>query len=106
MQPDEAALALTAFAAVGDEAVMRIQSHVTVAGLTGAELTNFLLECTDAGYQRWWPGVHLHLHSHAAGAVDHVGDEIFMDEFIGDRRLRMTAVVVDAEPGRKIAWQM
>ncbi len=57
--------------------VLTIQSQVTVPGLTGAEITKFLLECTDAGYQKWWRGVHLHLYSHAAGSVDHVGDEIW-----------------------------
>ncbi len=86
--------------------MLTLESRVTVPGLTGAEITTFLSECTDAGYQQWWPGVHLHLHSLTAGGGAHLGDEIFMDEFIGTRRLRMTAVVVEAEPGRKIMWQM
>ena len=86
--------------------MLTIQSQVTVPGLTGAEITSFLLECTDAGYQKWWPGVHLHLYPLTTGGVGHLGDETFMDEFIGARRLRMAAVVVDAEPGRKIVWQM
>ncbi len=86
--------------------MLTIRSEVTVPGLTGAEVTDFLSECTDAGYQKWWPGVHLHLRPVAVGNVDHVGDAVFMDEFIGKRRLRMTAVVVEAEPGRKIVWQL
>jgi hypothetical protein len=86
--------------------VLTIESQVTVPGLTGAEVTSFLLDCTDTGYQKWWPGVHLHLHPLAAGGAGHVGDEVFMDEFIGTRRLRMTGVVVLVDAGRKIVWQM
>lgn len=86
--------------------MLAIKSRVTVPGLTASQVTSFMLDCSDAGYQKWWPGVHLHLHHLASGSADHVGDEVFMDEFIGSRRLRMTAVVVHAEPGRRISWQM
>jgi len=86
--------------------VLTIESQVTVPGLSAAEVTSFLLDCADAAYQAWWPGVHLHLLPLAAGDPDHVGDEVFMDEFIGTRRLRMTGVVIHAEPGRKIVWRM
>jgi hypothetical protein len=86
--------------------VLAIESRVTVPNLTASEVTRFMLDCSDATYQKWWPGVHLHLHPLAPGGADHVGDTVFMDEFIGSRRLRMTGVVVHAEPGRKISWQM
>ena len=86
--------------------MLTIQSQVTVPGLTGTEITSFLTECTDAGYQRWWPGVHLHLLPVAVGDNTHVGDEAVMDEFIGTRHLRMAVVIVEAEPGRRIVWQM
>jgi len=89
--------------------MLAIESRVTVPVLTASEVTGFLLDCSDAAYQKWWPGVHLHLHLHlyplASGRADHVGDTVFMDEFVGSRRLRMTAVVVHAEPGRKISWR-
>jgi hypothetical protein len=29
-----------------------------------------------------------------------------MDEFVGSRRLRMTGIVVEVEPGRRIVWQL
>ena len=86
--------------------MLTIESQVTVAGLTGAEVTDFLLQSNDAAYQAWWPGVHLQLHPVAAGRADHIGDTVFMDEFIGTRRLRMDAVVTEVERGRKLAWQM
>ncbi|MFN8032926.1 MAG: hypothetical protein U0Q47_06445 [Mycobacterium sp.] len=79
---------------------------MTVPRLTASEVIRFLLECSDAAYQRWWPGVHLHMHQHAGGRADHVGDAVFMDEFIGSRRLRITGVVIQVERDRKIVWQM
>ena len=85
--------------------MLTIESRATVTGLSGTEITRFLLDCTDVRYQAWWPGVHLQLHPLAAGGVDHVGDVVFMDEIIGWRHVRMTGVIVEAEPGRKIVWQ-
>ncbi|PND58083.1 hypothetical protein CRM90_08795 [Mycobacterium sp. ENV421] len=101
-----AAIALMERDIAGGPTVLTIRSDVTVPGLTAAEVTGFLSDWTDAAYQKWWPGVHRHLHPVGAGRSGHVGDEAFMDEFIGKHRLRMTAVVVEAEPGRKIVWQM
>ena len=86
--------------------MLTIESRVIVPELTGAEITAFLLDCTDVGYQAWWPGVHLQLHPLAAGGVDHVGDVVLMDELIGRRHVCMTGVVIAAEPGRKIVWQL
>ena len=34
-----------------------------------------------------------------------VGDVVRMDEYVGRRRLRLSAVVVEAEPGRRIVWR-
>ena len=33
-----------------------------------------------------------------------MGDVVRMDEYVGRRRLRLSAVVVEAEPGRRIVW--
>jgi hypothetical protein len=35
----------------------------------------------------------------------YVGNVIVMDEYVGRRRLRMKAVVTEAVPGKKVAWQ-
>ena len=86
--------------------MLTIESRVMVPGLTGAEITDFLLQGNDAAYQAWWPGVHLQLHPLAAGRTDHFGETVFMDEFIGSRRVRMDALVAAIEPGRKLVWQM
>jgi hypothetical protein len=54
--------------------VLTIESRAIVPGLTGREITTFLLDCTDVGYRAWWPGVHLQPHPLATGGVDRVGD--------------------------------
>lgn len=85
--------------------MLTIQSTVFVVGITGREVTDLLLDCTDERYRSWWPGTHLQLHNLARGA-EHVGDVVFMDEYVGRRRVRATGVVVKAVPGSKIVWQL
>ncbi|CQD24363.1 Polyketide cyclase / dehydrase and lipid transport [Mycobacterium lentiflavum] len=81
-----------------------IESRIHVDGISGQEIYDFLLDCTDERYQAWWPGTHLRLHSVARGE-DHVGDVMFMDEYVGRRRVRNTIVVVEAVRGHRIVWQ-
>lgn len=82
------------------------ESSVFVEGITGREITDFMLDPTDDRYGRWWPGTHLRFHRLARGGADHIGDVVLFDEYVGSRRLRMTGVVVEAEPGRRIVWQL
>jgi hypothetical protein len=87
--------------------VLTLESTVTVEGLTGREITDFLLNCRDDTYQAWWPGTHLQFHVVKPGpGGDHVGDVVLMDEFVGSRRVRMSGKVIDAVPGEKIVWQL
>lgn len=79
---------------------------MTVDGLTGREITDFLLDCDDETYQAWWPGTHLELHVIKPGpGDDHVGDVVLMDEYIGSRRVRLVGEVIEAVPGERIVWQ-
>lgn len=84
--------------------MLAVESSVFVDGITGSEITAFLLNPTDERYRAWWPGTHLQFHV-VAGARGHVGDVVWMDEYVGSRRLRMSAVVVEAQAGRRITWQ-
>lgn len=86
--------------------MLTFESRMTLPGLTGAEVTRYLLECSDEAYQAWWPGVHLHLHVVTPGGDDHLGDTVLMDEYIGSRRVRMNGNVTYVDPGRKVVWQM
>ena len=85
--------------------MVTIESQFFVARIGGREITDFLLDCTDDRYRQWWPGTHLALHAVSRGC-DHVGDVVLMDEYVGKRRLRMLAIVVQVVPGQKVTWQL
>jgi hypothetical protein len=82
-----------------------IESSLLVEGITGSEITDFLLDPTDERYRAWWPGTHVQFHL-LTGAPGHVGDVVWMDEYVGSRRLRITGVIVEAQPGRRIVWRL
>ena len=82
-----------------------VETAIRIEGLRASEAYAFLLGCTDERYQRWWPGTHLRFHTvrHRPGGV---GSLVFMDEYIGRRRVRLSGVVTEAVPGTRIAWQL
>ena len=84
--------------------MITIQSRVHVPGISGSQLLEFMLNCTDDKYHAWWPGTHLALHT-VEGRPGKVGSVIYMDEYVGRRRLRMKAVITEILPGKKVVWQ-
>ncbi|MCU1433793.1 MAG: hypothetical protein JWR71_518 [Pseudarthrobacter sp.] len=82
-----------------------ITSKVKVPGLTGHDVSDFMMSCTDEQYRQWWPGTHLQLHV-LDGDTGGEGDVMVMDEFVGRRRLRLRGVVEALEPGRRIVWRL
>ncbi len=82
-----------------------MQTAIKVKGLKGKEITEFILNCNDKDYQKWWEGIHLELHQIKA-FPDHIGDLVYMDEFIGNYRVKMKGHVVNAIPGKLIIWQV
>jgi uncharacterized protein YndB with AHSA1/START domain len=85
--------------------MLRLQTRLRVDGITGKEIFDFLANPNDQAYQQWWPGTHLQLHP-LKRTDDHVGDVIYMDEYIGERRVRMKGVVVEAVPEHRLVWQL
>lgn len=86
--------------------MLTVETEMTVDGLTGRELTDFLLTCDDGTYHAWWPGTHLELHVIKPGpGDDHVGDVVLMDEYVGSRRVRMVGQVIEVVPGERIVWK-
>lgn len=85
--------------------MITIKTEMFVEGIRGAEIFDFLLDATDESYRRWWPGTHLRLHVLKRGE-NHVGDVFYMDEYVGERRVRMQGVVVEAERGKRIVWRL
>jgi hypothetical protein len=49
--------------------MLRLRSEFVVEGITGRQITDFLLDCSDERYQEWWPGTHLRLHPLARGVL-------------------------------------
>lgn len=85
--------------------MLTITSRMTLTGLSGREITDFLLECDDVAYQAWWPGTHRELHVIAPSRDrSHVGDLVWMDERVGSRHLRMAAEVLQVVPGERVVW--
>jgi hypothetical protein len=85
--------------------MITLRTQLEISGVTGIEITNFFLNCTDAEYQRWWPGVHLSFHTIKRTPGD-VGNLVVMDEFIGNRRVRAKGLVTEVESGKRLVWQL
>lgn len=85
--------------------MLTLQTKLRVEGITSCEIFDFLAAPNDRAYQQWWPGTHLHLHPiKGTGAL--AGDRLYMDEFVGSRRLRMTAIVLEAARPERLVWQL
>ena len=86
-------------------AVLTFETKLRVDGITGRQIFDFLANPNDGAYQQWWPGTHLEFHP-LKRSDDHVGDVIYMDEYIGERRVRMKGVVVEAVPEHRLVWRL
>ena len=68
---------------------------------------DFMINPCDQRYSEWWQGEHLQFHIVNIGDENHLGDMVFMDEFIGkDRRLSFHAIVITSNRPNTIEWQM
>jgi len=85
--------------------MLTLQTKTRVDGIAGAEIFDFLANPDDESYRAWWPGVHLQFHTVERGD-DHVGDVHYVDEYVGKRRLRGSAIVTEAVPGERLVWQV
>ena len=84
--------------------MLTLQTEIRVDGIAGADVFDFLANPDDESYRAWWPGTHLELHTVSRGE-DHVGDVLYMDEYVGKRRLRGSAIVTEAIRGKRLVWQ-
>jgi len=81
--------------------------ELTVPNATAKQFYDFMINPCDQRYSEWWPGEHLQFHIVKHGSDNHLGDVVFMDEYLGEnRRLTFSAVVVTANRPNKIKWQM
>jgi hypothetical protein len=79
-----------------------IESSAHVADMKANRVIHFFLHATDDAYRRWWPGTHLAMHP--LNGEPGVGQVVWMDEWVGSRRLRFVCAVTDLGPGH-ITWQ-
>jgi hypothetical protein len=84
--------------------MLTLETRARVEGLSARQVIDAVLAPTDESYRAWWPETHPAFHIVRRGE-DHVGYVVWMDQFIGRRR-RMSAVVVEADPGRRTVWQL
>ena len=85
--------------------MIELRTEVDVAGISGKNVAEFMLQCTDETYQNWWPGTHLAFHTTERFPGD-VGNRVVFDEFVGNRKLKFAGVVTEYIPGKTVAWQM
>lgn len=85
--------------------MIELKTDVAVKGISGRSVSDFMLQCTDADYQKWWPGTHLAFHTtrHVPGDL---GNHVYFDEYIGKRRFKLRGVVVEVVSGKRVVWQM
>ena len=86
--------------------MLELQTKIRVDGAAASEFFDFIANPDDESYRAWWPGTHLQLHIRERGSDDHVGDLIYMDEYVGTRRVRMIAIVLEAVRGKRLVWGM
>ena len=82
-----------------------LKTEVNVNNITGKQVYDFMLNSTDNDYQRWWPGTHIAFRTIKRYAGN-IGNLVYFDEYVGERRLKFNAIVTEAISGKKITWQM
>lgn len=82
-----------------------MKTKTSVKGISGKDVSEFMLNCTDDDYQKWWAGTHLAFHT-IKRFPNNLGNLVYFDEYIGRHRLRLNGVVTGIVPGEKLEWQM
>ena len=85
--------------------MITIETKTRVGGISGRQVSDFMLNPKDENYRRWWSGTHLEFHI-LKSYPDHIGDVVYMDEYIGRHRVKMKGIVINAVPCELIIWQL
>lgn len=86
--------------------MIELKTRVRVKNLSARDVYDFMIDCTDEKYKRWWPEMHFAFHTINRVGNNYLGDLVVFDEMVGKRRLTFKAVITEAVPGQKITWQM
>ncbi len=82
--------------------MVTIESSMYVPKMRARRIIDFMLHSTDDLYRTWWPGTHFSMH--ALNDCCGIGQVVYIDELVGDRRIIMRCVVTDMGQNR-ITWQ-
>ena len=87
--------------------MIRHTTSLTVPNATTEQFYDFMISPNNERYRAWWPEEHLEFYITKPGDENHLGDEVYYDEYLGEaRRLKFFAAVVAANRPVSIAWQM
>ena len=63
--------------------MVTLQTRVFARGITGQQVAQFFIDCTDEDYQRWWEGVHLQFHT-VTRTADNIGNLVYLMSMSGN----------------------
>jgi hypothetical protein len=82
-----------------------LETNVKVKGINAKDIYDFMLNCTDEDYQKWWKDTHLQFHT-IKRYPGNLGNLVYVDEFVGKYRLKGHAVVKKLVPYTEMVWQI
>lgn len=88
-----------------------LETRAHVAGLSARAAYDFMIVPTASEFQTWWPGTHLvskvlRQGVAADGKPSDIGTRIYLEQMIGPFRVRETADIIAATPGRSFTRQV
>lgn len=88
-----------------------LETRAHVAGLSARAAYDFMIVPTASAFQTWWPGTHLvsrvlRQGVAADGTPSDVGTRVYLEQMIGPFRVRETADIIAATPGRSFTRQV
>jgi len=87
--------------------MIRHITNLTVPNATAEQFYDFMINPINDHYRAWWPDEHLEFYIAKPSDKNHIGDEVYYNEYLGEtRRLKFFAAVVIANRPTNIAWQM
>lgn len=85
--------------------MITLKTIVNVKGITSKDIYDFMLNCTDADYQKWWKGTHLICHTVKKYPGD-IGNLVYADEFVGKYRFKGYVVITGLVPYSEMVYQI
>lgn len=85
--------------------MVEMQTEVPVDGISGRQVTDFFVTCTDSDYRTWWEGTHLEFHT-VERKTDVIGSVVYFDEYVGKHRLKFGGRITDYAPGKRLEYKL